>query len=206
MSERERARQREHFARSDAAHFEWQTAGAYVADSEAALLAAVPRLATGRLLEIGCGDGGNLHHLAGRSPMLVGVDFSIDKLRFARRRVPHARFVCSDGACLPVRSGSLDGVLIRDVLHHAADRRSVLDEAKRVLRPGGTLTVIEPNGRSPLVMLQGLLVRAERGAWRFGGARLAGEIRDAGFEVLTSEARQALGFHRVLLHHAMGAP
>ena len=35
---------------------------------------------------------------------------------------------------------------------------------------------------------------------------MAGEIRDAGFEVLTSEARQALGFHRVLLHHAMGAP
>src|SRR5205807_10163941 len=52
---------------------------------------------------------------------------------------------------LPFRSGTFDAVLVRDLLHHVPDRRAVVSEALRVLRSGGSITVIEPNGRNPLI-------------------------------------------------------
>jgi demethylmenaquinone methyltransferase/2-methoxy-6-polyprenyl-1,4-benzoquinol methylase len=51
--------------------------------------------------------------------------------------------VRGDGARLPIQSASVDAVIVSDALHHVADQRGVLQEAKRVLRPGGVLVLRE---------------------------------------------------------------
>jgi SAM-dependent methyltransferase len=55
-----------------------------------------------------------------------------------------------------------DVILCRDVLHHVEDKRAVVDELVRVCRASGRIVIIEPNGRSPIMWLLGMLVRAER--------------------------------------------
>ncbi|MCW8141747.1 MAG: class I SAM-dependent methyltransferase, partial [Planctomycetota bacterium] len=75
------------WARADPAHFDWQTALPYAAAREAALLAELAAPG-GRLLEIGCGEGGNLFHLRGRAAALFGIDRYAAKVAFARGRGP----------------------------------------------------------------------------------------------------------------------
>jgi SAM-dependent methyltransferase len=112
----------------------------------------------------------------------------------------------ADAARLPFAAESFDAVLIRDLLHHLPDRMAALKEARRVLRPGGRLTLIEPNGRSPLVLLQAALVRAERGLLESTDGRIRLELEAAGFRVEEHGALQPLPLARLVLHPKMGAP
>jgi SAM-dependent methyltransferase len=204
-----RDRQREHFARADVDHYRWQTRGPGFAAREARFLAEVLGRPTEPLLEIGAGEGGNLFHLfgagaAGRAP--VGIDAFPDKLRFAARELPDARFAAADAVHLPFRDGAFGTVLIRDVLHHLPDPRPALAEATRVLAPGRDLVLIEPNVRSPFIRLQMALVPAERGAARSDVAWLRALLDGLPLDDLRFEMAAPLPIDRVLLHHRFGLP
>jgi SAM-dependent methyltransferase len=56
---------------------------------------------------------------------------------------PNLDIVCGANP-LPFQSGSLGGVVMLDVLHHLPEPLEFLNEAGRVLRPGGRLVMIEP--------------------------------------------------------------
>jgi SAM-dependent methyltransferase len=197
--------QRSYWSDLDAAHFRWQTRGPYFAATEAALLAHVDVRAGERLLEIGCGEGANLHHLAGRGAKRFGVDFTHEKARFARSETGAAT-ARADAERLPFCDAAFDAILVRDLLHHVPDRCAVLDEALRVLRPGGRITVIEPNARSPLIAAQAAAIPAERGMRVSTGDRLIGELLRAGFEGVTLDRAQPLPLSRLLLHPKFGRP
>lgn len=100
-------------------------------------------LAGRRLLEIGCGDGGNVASLTrfGAAPEAVtGVDLSMDRLVDARRGHGDGAFMVADGATLPFPSGTFDAVLLFTVISSILDRGvadRVAGEAQRVLRPDG---------------------------------------------------------------------
>ncbi len=49
-----------------------------------------------------------------------------------------------DGNNLPVRSGTIDGVLCTQVLEHTANPEGLLREIRRVLKPGGSLIMTAP--------------------------------------------------------------
>lgn len=205
MSERYVALQRAHHRRADAVHFRWQTETPYFADTEAALTAGVIAQPGERVLEIGCGEGGNLHHLGARrsGARIYGVDFSAAKVAFARAATG-ALMARADAARLPFADASFDAVLIRDLLHHLPDRGGALAEARRVLKPGGRLTLVEPNRRAPLVLLQAALVPAERGLFRSTAERLREELRQAGFRVRREAALQPMPIARVVAHPRLG--
>ena len=97
----------------------------------------------GLLLDAGCGTGGFLAGLAGRSPSVrgVGADVSLDALSRARGR--GARWIAASVLDIPAASGTFDAVVSNDVLQHlppGEDDRA-LAEAFRVLKPGGFLCV-----------------------------------------------------------------
>lgn len=95
-----------------------------------------------RILDVGCGTGGVLAHLApyGRT---IGVDRSVQALRHTARRGVSG-VACADMDRLPFHDGEFDLVTMLDVLEHFADDRAVAVEARRVLRPDGTLLVSVP--------------------------------------------------------------
>jgi cyclopropane fatty-acyl-phospholipid synthase-like methyltransferase len=79
----ERALQLEYHREADAEHLAWQTEGPYFAETEARLVEGV-RVGDGeRLLEIGCGEGANLHHLRDVAAARFGIDFSFARSRAA---------------------------------------------------------------------------------------------------------------------------
>jgi ubiquinone/menaquinone biosynthesis C-methylase UbiE len=197
--------QRKYWHSADAVRFHWQTQNPVLARRESELLRRVEVGRGERLLEIGCGEGANLHHLRGAGARFFGVDFSRERAAFARRATD-AHTATADATRLPFGDGSFDAVLIRDVLHHVGEIDAVLAEARRVLRPGGRLTLVEPNRHSPLIWLQAALVPAERGVLRSSAPRLTSLLRGAGFRVERQSSEQPLPLERVLLHPSLGAP
>ena len=193
-----RDEQHDYWRDADDAHFRWQTEGGYFAATERELVAMAGIDAQARrVLEIGCGEGANLLHLGAR-PGWIGVDFAHDKLRHAAGSLAGLGFARCDAAALPFASGHFDAVLIRDVLHHVPDRDAVVAEAARVLRPGGTLAVIEPNRASPLIVAQALLVKEERAVLRSHAGRLADELGGQGLRDVQVRRAQPFPLARVL--------
>lgn len=108
-----------------------------------------------RVLELGCGVGAQSVELLARNPgiELTCVDRSAESLRTAGTRLQGhgttpARLLQADLYDLPEAEGllqaaSFDHVVICFVLEHLNAPDDALDRARRLLRPGGTLTVIE---------------------------------------------------------------
>ncbi|MEW6269015.1 MAG: class I SAM-dependent methyltransferase [Thermodesulfobacteriota bacterium] len=207
------AQQRAHFAAADVEHFLWQTRGAGFAEREAAFVRGALAGAALPLLEIGCGEGANLLHLAagrgatdGGPARFLGVDAFAAKVAFAARAVPAARFACADAGRLPFADGSFATVLVRDLLHHLPQPRAALEEGCRVLRPRGRFVLVEPNARNPLIRLQMALVPAERGAARSDERWLRALLTGLPLVGVEAEDAAPLPLDRVLLHHRFGLP
>lgn len=151
---------------ADLRRYEARLANPFIRQKEVALFSLLRPEIKGRFLEVGCGEGSNLHYLRQVNPDIsyIGMDFSLEKVRFASQAQPTGLFVQADALRLPLPDASCDCLLLRDVLHHLDEHRAeVLREALRVLKPGGGLWVIEGNVRKLLNRAFSLLVPAERG-------------------------------------------
>jgi len=99
-----------------------------------------------RALDLGCGDGRLSVELD--SGELTAADVSAVAMARARRRLPDARLVeLEPDAPLPFPDAAFDLVLCAETIEHARDVQLLLSEARRVLRPGGTLALTTPANR-----------------------------------------------------------
>jgi SAM-dependent methyltransferase len=97
--------------------------------------ASLPRAA--RILDVGCGSGGNLAMLAGRFGRVIGCDLSEEAVRLCRTR-GIARVLAADVNHLPFREATFDAVLASDVFEtREVDEVAGIAEIARVTRPGG---------------------------------------------------------------------
>jgi len=96
---------------------------------------------TGRLLDAGSGPGHWTDVLSAGGREVVGVDASVRFVASARCRFPHVSAVVGDLAALPVRTGSVGGVLAWFSLIHTppSGLPALVGELARVLEPGGSL-------------------------------------------------------------------
>ena len=201
--------QRRFFAEADPGHFFWQTQNPYLARTERDLLDGFPVEPGQVVLEVGCGEGGNLVNLLAGRPvaprLVVGVELFEGKLTFARRHGVPARLVCADALALPFREAVVDAILCRDLLHHLERREAALAEIRRVSKPDGAVWVVEPNGRNPLIWLLALVRPHERGQLRNSVASLHALVARH-FPSVEIEVRQPLPLYRLLLHYRLGCP
>lgn len=96
---------------------------------------AIPRGA--KVLDVGCGNGYIAHHLSA----LLGRDVTgIDVSDSTEASIDYRQY---DGREFPAANASLDAVVLAYVLHHAQDIQLMLEEMRRVLRPGGVAIIYE---------------------------------------------------------------
>jgi len=97
-----------------------------------------------RALDVGTGAGAIALALAPSVASVVGVDVVPELLAEARRRAPaNVSFVEADAAALPFGHGEFELVASARVFHHVPRPELVLAEMTRVLRPGGTMLVVD---------------------------------------------------------------
>ena len=99
-----------------------------------------------RLLDV-CTGTGDIALALPAGPEVVGADFSLPMLARARSKAAaHSRrvlLIAADAAALPLADESMDLVTVAFGVRNFADLAGGLGELVRVLRPGGTLLILE---------------------------------------------------------------
>ena len=105
-----------------------------------------------RLLDVACGSGGPTLRIAERTGCRVhGLDLEADAIRAAQAMVRErgltnrAAFAVADASRpLDFAPQSFDGIVCIDAISHFPDRRAVLAEWSRLLKPGGSVVYTDP--------------------------------------------------------------
>jgi 2-polyprenyl-6-hydroxyphenyl methylase/3-demethylubiquinone-9 3-methyltransferase len=92
-----------------------------------------------RVLDIGCGGGFLSNDLAARGYRVTGLDASAGSLRMAEAvdQTKKVEYVLGSAFQLPFGDASFDVCACMDVLEHVRNPQLVVQEAVRVLKPGG---------------------------------------------------------------------
>jgi ubiquinone/menaquinone biosynthesis C-methylase UbiE/DNA-binding transcriptional ArsR family regulator len=115
---------------------------------EAAVLSALGGRQVELLLDLGTGTGRMLEVLAPAYRRAVGLDSSREMLAVARSRLAaagnsHAQVRLGDIAALDPALGPADVVVIHQVLHYFDDPGRMLAQARRLLKPGGEILIVD---------------------------------------------------------------
>lgn len=180
--------------------------------------------AGGRLLDVGCGHGLFLQaldrqlELSARGWSLQGVDYSEFVLERARR-LPYGFRQCNLDEGIPYEDEAFDVVYAGEVIEHVYNPDLLVREARRTLRPGGSLVITTPNiqawynralfaaGIQPLfyetstkstAVGAGPLARLKRGETPVGHLRLFN--RRALLDLLESEGMGTEAVHGAIFH------
>ena len=160
-----------------------------------------------RILEPGCGVGSQTAILTAQNPTchFTSVDISESSLATARtnlpsEEVPNVDFVLGDVFHLNYPDDHFDHVFLCFLLEHLADTNAALAECRRVLRPGGTLTLIEgdhgstyfhPDSEAARVAIAAQVSLQQRNGGDANiGRRLYPLLTDAGFNQISVSPRQ----------------
>ncbi len=107
-----------------------------------------------RVVDVGCGKGGDLAHIAELLPdaALFGVDLSQERVEAARLAVPSATLLVQDGDTLPFPDRSVQLVVLSTVLSSILNRgarQQVASEAYRIVSDDGMLLIYDIRLPSP---------------------------------------------------------
>lgn len=113
-----------------------------------------------RVLDLGCGGGLLANYLAERGHAVTGIDTTVENLEVARTHdaTRTARYEPADACALPYADASFDVVCAMDLIEHVERPERLIDEAARVLRPGGLFFfhTFNRTRRAQLVVIKGV--------------------------------------------------
>jgi len=115
-----------------------------------------------RVLEVGCGHGIHARRYAERFDY-TGIDISDSLVAETDARTPtDATVRCGDAMDILAPDNSFQAVVGNAVLHHMADFETALREWCRVVTPGGSVTLTEPNYLFPKDFIETHVLAEER--------------------------------------------
>lgn len=140
-----------------------------------------------QILDIGCATGGNIFLLK-EFGEITGLDNADEALQFAKAR-GITKLIKADATRIPLPDHSFDMVSGLDIFEHIPDDASAIQEAFRVLRPGGIFLVTVP-AHPWLFSAHDKFLHHIR---RYTKKEIVGKLRHAGFSVLEQSHFVTLG-------------
>ena len=107
------------------------------------------------VMEIGCGEGGNMQPFLDLGCKLTGVDLHKGKIEIGRSifedhpKKESIKFICDDIYNLESLNGTFDIIILRDVIEHIHDQDKFMDFMKRFLKPNGVVFFGFPPWHNP---------------------------------------------------------
>jgi ubiquinone/menaquinone biosynthesis C-methylase UbiE len=137
------------------------------------------------VLDVACGPGNFTRDFAAAASegLVVGLDASASMLTAAARETEanNVAYLRADACALPFRDGSFEAVCCFAALYLIENPILALEEAVRVLAPGGRLALLSSCNRAPLpVGPLGAAVRGLTGVRIFERDELTGVLREHG--------------------------
>ncbi len=107
----------------------------------------MPKVDGLRVLDAGCGEGQLLKKMFQKNTKnkYYGIDLTQEALDQATKRCPEAKFINSDLSKISFEDDFFDFIVCTETLEHVDEYKKVIDELKRVLKPGGHLVLTFPN-------------------------------------------------------------
>jgi DNA-binding transcriptional ArsR family regulator len=119
----------------------------------------------GTVLDIGCGEGDFFEALSLAYEKVIGID--IDPGHTMRAAARGGAVLRADAQNIPICSDCFDGVVMRMALSQIPNPLAAVDEAVRVLKPGGYISVIDGEKKSGDAFQRKIMAHwKERGALR----------------------------------------
>jgi SAM-dependent methyltransferase len=137
-------------------------------------------------LDVGCGVGLTVSEVVGAFGEVSGVDISSAMIERASERNPEVDYRVYDGTRLPHDDASFDVAFTICVLHHvpSTSRSGLVDEIRRVLRPGGLALIGEHNPWNPLTRFTVSRCAFDEDAHLLRASESARLLRAAGLDVV----------------------
>ncbi|KQM41167.1 ArsR/SmtB family transcription factor [Sphingomonas sp. Leaf10] len=155
---------------------------------EAAMVAALGTEPIGLLVDIGTGTGRMLELFGPHATQAIGIDRSSEMLRLARaklteRGLDHAELRQADIYALPLNAAVADAAVLHHVLHFVQHPGAAIEEAARVLQPGGRLLICDfaPHAREELRQ------RDAHARLGFSDEQMLGWFADAGLAPVSTQ-------------------
>ncbi len=103
--------------------------------------------------DLGAGEGTLAQLLAQRAKKVIAIDHSPKMVEFGTRlakehELPNLEYRLGDIEEIPIDDQAVDLVIFSQALHHATQPPKALSEARRIVKPGGTLVILDLLGHS----------------------------------------------------------
>ena len=142
-----------------------------------------------KVLDVGCGNGRLINDISQKARIVAfGVDVSPNMIEICRQKYGKIIFKVASGENLQFDDNSFDWITVCCVVHHMENPWNFFSEARRVLKPGGTLIVGEPLYPFGLRQFFDIAISPFLKAGDnklFSYKRLAGCFTESGFEINT---------------------
>lgn len=99
------------------------------------------------VLDIACGEGYGSYLLAGNASAVTGVDIDEPTIKAAthKYKAAHLTFLTADASATPLPAYSFDLLVSFETLEHLEEHERLLEEFKRLLKPGGLMIISTPD-------------------------------------------------------------
>lgn len=100
-----------------------------------------------KVLDIACGEGYGSYLLAGNASFVTGLDIDESTIKAASQKYKTSQlnFITADARVTPLPAHSFDLLVSFETLEHLEEHEQLLEEFKRLLKPGGLLIISTPD-------------------------------------------------------------
>jgi len=100
------------------------------------------------VLDVGCGDGALTYRIVEKGANVIGIDNSEEGIKLAEeifnKKQVLTQFILADAYKMPIKSNSIDCVILSEVIEHVAKPQKLLSETQRVLKKKGKVVISTP--------------------------------------------------------------